>query len=241
MNEINQFPFYKNYYELLDNLPVQDKRLMLEIIVDFVFKDKEPIELKGMNQAIWNNIKLPLANIKKQILNGQKGGRPKKEENPKDNPNQKPNKNPKDNPNKNQIYISNLLFIISNNIFYNNKELLVNKIKEWLEYKTQRKDKQYTEIGFKKLLTQIENNINQYGEEKVINLIDECMGNNYQGIIFDKLKNNKLQNRFLKCTEETKPEWFDKKLKNETLTKEESQELDNELNDLLESIDKIGV
>ena len=68
MNEINQFPFYKNYYELLDNLPVEDKRLMLEIIVDFVFKDEEPTKLKGMNQAIWNNIKLPLANIKKQIL-----------------------------------------------------------------------------------------------------------------------------------------------------------------------------
>lgn len=228
MNEINQFPFYKNYYELLDNLPVQDKRLMLEIIVDFVFKDKEPIELKGMNQAIWNNIKLPLANIKKQILNGQKGGRPKKEENPKDNPNQNPNKNPnqnpKDNPNKNQIYISNLLFIISNNIFYNNKELLVNKIKEWLEYKVQRKDKQYTEIGFKKLLTQIENNINQYGEEKIINLIDECMGNNYQGIIFDKLKNSKKDNGTL-------PNWFDKNIEKDFSNLDELNKILEEFNE----------
>lgn len=205
MNNINQFPFYKNYYELLDNLPTEDKRLMLEVIVDFIFKDIEPTGLEKMNLAIWNNIKMPLANTKKQILNGQKGGRPKKVENPKDNPNKKPIKNPKDNPNKYQIYISNLLFIISNNMFYKDKELLVNKIKEWIEYKIQRKDKQYTEIGFNKLLKQIENNVNKYNEEQVISLIDECMGNNYQGIIFDKLKNNKKDNGTL-------PNWFDKNM-----------------------------
>ena len=82
-NNINQFPFYKNYYDLLDNLPLNDKRLMLEIIVDFVFKNIEPTNLKGMNLAIWNNIKMPLTTTRKQIINGQKGGRPKKEKNPK--------------------------------------------------------------------------------------------------------------------------------------------------------------
>ena len=71
---------------------------------------------------------------------------------------------------------------------YFNSEILDKAIKEWLEYKNERKDKPYTEIGLKKLLTQIKNNVNEYGEQQVVNLIDECMGNNYKGIIFDKLK-----------------------------------------------------
>lgn len=86
--------------------------------------------------------------------------------------------NNKNNNNKKEIYKEN----------YFNSENLDKAIKEWLEYKKERKDKPYTEIGLKKLLTQIKNNVNEYGEQQVVNLIDECMGNNYQGIIFDKLK-----------------------------------------------------
>ena len=77
MNEIKSFTFYKNYYELLDNLSTEDKRLMLEVIVDYIFRDVEPIGLEKMNLAIWNNIKMPIDTSKKQALNGLKGGRPK--------------------------------------------------------------------------------------------------------------------------------------------------------------------
>ena len=131
--------------------------------------------------------------IDHQKENGKKGGRPK---NPKQNPNETQTK-PKVKPKQKPLEIENENEI--ENIIIN--ENVNNKIKEWLEYKKQRKDKPYTEIGFKKLITQIENNINKYGEQQVIDLIDECMGNNYQGIIFDKLKNkkqNNSENRFLK-------------------------------------------
>ena len=142
--------------------------------------------------------------------NGCKGGRPKNnldktEIKPKNNLNEseakrkeKEKEKNKDKNNNNIIKekiikkeneeLNNLFF---NNEYYKNKDILVNKIKEWLEYKQQRKDKKYTEIGFNKLLKQIENNVNKYGEQQVIELIDECMSNNYQGIIFDKLKNKK--------------------------------------------------
>lgn len=86
--------------------------------------------------------------------------------------------NNKNNNNKKEIYKES----------YFNSENLDKAIKEWLEYKKERKDKPYTEIGLKKLLTQIKNNVNEYGEQAIVDLIDECMGNNYQGIIFDKLK-----------------------------------------------------
>lgn len=57
---------------------------------------------------------------------------------------------------------------------------------KWLEYKKERKDK-YTEIGFKSLLTKIEKNCNEYGNDAVIDVIENSIVSGYQGIIWDKL------------------------------------------------------
>ena len=86
-----------------------------------------------------------------------------------------------------KFLISN--FIVSNFKFLsdNNKLKIENKIIEWIKYK-QEKNKPYKEQGLKSLLRQIENKTKKYGVEEVIDLIDECMANNYQGIVFDKLK-----------------------------------------------------
>ena len=58
---------------------------------------------------------------------------------------------------------------------------------KWLEYKKERKDK-YTEIGFKSLLTKIEKKCNEYGNDAVIDVIENSIVSGYQGIIWDKLK-----------------------------------------------------
>lgn len=198
MNEIKSFTFYKNYYELLDNLPTEDKRLMLEVIVDYIFRDVEPIGLEKMNLAIWNNIKMPLDTSKKQALNGLRGGRPKSEDETQIETQtesqtetqietqKKANEKAKRKTNN----ISTFLFLLSNFNFYKDKELLRKKIEEWLKYKWERNE-YYKETGFKSLLNQIQKNVETYNEETVIELIDECMANNWKGIIFDKLKNKK--------------------------------------------------
>ena len=239
MNEINSFTFYRNYYDLLDNLPTEDKRLMLEVIVDYIFRDVEPIGLVKMNLAIWNNIKMPLETTKKNILNGKKGGRPRQEENPNQNPNDNPtnnpNENPKPNPKAKQNNISNFLFLISNFKFLEDKGLLREKIEEWLKYKWERKE-YYKETGFKSLLAKLEKATNQYGVENMLNLIDECMASNYKGIIFEKLE--KQQKKQIK--QEELPEWFGKDLKNEEMTKEDEDELDDILNSIEETISNIG-
>lgn len=87
---------------------------------------------------------------------------------------------------KNEILKNN----ISNFTFLNDgtNKLLKDKILDWLDYKIERKDKPYTVTGFKALLTQISNNTKKYGVKAIINLIDNSMANNYQGIIFDSLK-----------------------------------------------------
>lgn len=175
MNEISSFTFYDNYYELLDNLPKEDKLLMLEAIVDYVFKDKEPM-LEGLNKAIWNNIKMPIDTSKN---NSKRRMKPKENQKRTET---KPKQNRKETNN-----ISTFLFLISNFNYLKDRGLLRGKIEEWIKYKWERKE-YYKETGFKSLLTQIKNNTEKYGEENIIELITECMANNWKGIIFDKLK-----------------------------------------------------
>ncbi len=83
---------------------------------------------------------------------------------------------------KNDKNISNIDF--SNHNF---SDIAKSKIEEWLTYKKERREN-YKPTGLKSLLTQIENNISTYGEQRVIDLISECMAAGYKGIIWDKLK-----------------------------------------------------
>ena len=189
-------------------------------MLEFIFEDKEPSFEKLLN-GIWINLKMCLNTSKN---NAGRGGRPKKE-NIETKTEIKPIKNRiKTERKTNNISIFN--FIISNNkykyIILNNN--IYNKIYEWLEYKEERKEK-YTEIGLKSLLTQIEKQIEYYGEEEIINLIEECMSNNYKGIIFDKLKNKSDYNK-------ATPIWFDKNNQNKNISIEEEKELENLLKEI---------
>ena len=84
--------------------------------------------------------------------------------------------------------------LILNNNFYKENEDLKQKVIEWLQYKKEKKE-YYKETGFKSLLKQIENKVKDYDKDSVINLIDECMANNWKGIIFDKLKTKPKKER----------------------------------------------
>ena len=183
---MNSFTFYKNYYELIKYLKPADRMILYDAIMKYIFEDEEP-QLNGLLNGIWVNIKMPLTTSKN---NSGRGGRPKKnkEENKaKSETNLKPIKNRKEIEKKTNN-ISTFLFLISNNkykyIILDNK--IYNKIQEWLNYKEERKEK-YKEIGLNNLLKQIDNKIEEYGEDAIINLINECMANNWKGIIFDKL------------------------------------------------------
>ena len=64
--------------------------------------------------------------------------------------------------------------------------MLSEKMKDWVTYKMERKEA-YKETGIKSLISQVRKQSEQYGDEKVCNLIDECMANGWKGIIWDKL------------------------------------------------------
>lgn len=200
MNDVKSFTFYKNYFDLLDNVKKEDKLMLLEAIVDYVFKDKEP-QLEGLNRAIWNNIKLPLDTSKSRSENGKIKTKSKKKQNKIKKETKKVTNN-----------ISLFSFLISN-FNYLDRGLLRGKIEEWLKYKDERKEI-YTEVGLKSLLTRIQNNCEKYSEEQIADLIDECMANNWKGIIWEKLKGKEKPTR-----------WFNEKIAGDKLNETETEEL----------------
>ena len=64
---------------------------------------------------------------------------------------------------------------------------MVEKVETWLRYKDERRDS-YTPTGLQSLISEIQHNVDRYGEEAVMSLINSCMAANWRGIIFEKLK-----------------------------------------------------
>lgn len=65
-------------------------------------------------------------------------------------------------------------------------EPLQEKLREWLRYKTERREG-YKPQGLRSLLTTAERMAETYGEAAVAAAIDASMANNWQGIIWDRL------------------------------------------------------
>lgn len=73
-------------------------------------------------------------------------------------------------------------------------QYLLDAVKDWLAYKKEKRQG-YGERALKSLLTQLKNRVSEYGEDAVIEVIQESMAANYQGITWDKLKNQNRQQK----------------------------------------------
>ena len=76
-----------------------------------------------------------------------------------------------------------------------NKELL-DIVKEWMEYKDEKKPKtanQYAEKGMKSFLGKVITYSEQYGNRAVVQVINDSISNNYQGVTWDRLEKMKNQ------------------------------------------------
>ena len=71
MNKISGFTFFSSYHESLRDLEPEDRRALLEAIVDFVFEDIEP-EFTGFKRTIWTLIVPNLITSKNKSKNAQK-------------------------------------------------------------------------------------------------------------------------------------------------------------------------
>lgn len=63
-------------------------------------------------------------------------------------------------------------------------------IREWLEYKRQRREK-YEPIGLTALISEVLNNAGKYGDAAVAQIVRTSMASGYKGIVFDRLQNGK--------------------------------------------------
>ena len=213
-NTVNSFTFYKEYYDLITLLNEKEQMELLLAINRYMFENIEPT-LNDKQAKIFNNLKRPLNKSKSRSQNGS---------NLTSNENQNEIKT-KSKRNQNEIEINNktkthqdvnvnVNVIVNGNVYLSNNKVLKDKVLEWLEYKKQ-KNKNYTEIGLKTLLKQVEEKSKTYGVDRIINLIDECMASNYQGIIFERLNRPE---RKKSTTERLKELLEEEKQKNEQTT-----------------------
>lgn len=64
------------------------------------------------------------------------------------------------------------------------------KLNQWLAYKKERRES-YKPTGLQALVTRIRSAVDKYGEVAVCELIDNSMSSGYQGILFDRLQQQK--------------------------------------------------
>lgn len=145
MANIKAFSFYLSYHEALKDLPIEDRKLMLLAIDDFVFEDKKP-QLKGVNKIIWTLIEPNLTTSKNR--SNKNSGAPlgnanacKTKENNEENKNNQNliKKQSKNNQSSqdifNDISYSYIIYQLSliNIINNNNKDNIINSIKEYIQ------------------------------------------------------------------------------------------------------------
>lgn len=220
MDEVKGFTFYRNYFKFYKNLSDEDKVKLIDSILFYMFEDKEPTNLDGMVEAIWENLEMPLKTSKTNIKNGQKGGRKKSEtksEKETENITEiKTEKKPKVKAKSQANNISIFLFLFSNlNISnLNNKNNIYELLKEYLELRIKNKYT-LTETVVKRLIKKL----NDYGktDEEKIEIITNAINGTWKDFY-------PLQNR------ESKPDWFEKNFN----TKKPSEERLKEMEELLE-------
>lgn len=220
--KIKSFTIYAEYYELIDNLPVGEKKELLLAINDYMFKGIEP-KLKGMSLAIFNNLRRPLDKSKKQ---SQKGTKYKPSENQTSNRNTNQTSNQISNQTTNtsldvdvNVYVNVNVFNYFSNNMHSITSIECQKIEEWLKV---------------------------FPEEVICYAIDQCVLYNvrtmkYLDAILTNWKNKgyksledaKNDKPKLKGKEAIIPEWLNKEDYKET-TSEEIEELNKLLEEFKE-------
>ena len=228
------FVFYRGFREAINALPQEYQLKTLQYLMDYAFDGIEPEE-NGVEKALFLSFKPQIDAAQKRyeavVVNGQKGGRPKKEKQEKSKENQKaesenqeesknnqdlknenlkkPNTNLNDNINindndntpKGEVQkgenipptplgdsLQKQLKTIRDSFVFT--EALHNKVNDWLDYKKEKRQP-YKPKGLQSLLSQIQNQCAQHGEQAVIYVIDTSMANNYEGILWAKIAEGK--------------------------------------------------
>lgn len=203
---IKSFTFYDTYYELIDNVPTNDKRLLLEAIFDYMFKGIDP-NLEGLNKAIFNNLKRPL-----DVSRKQSERKTKKE----------PNKNQiktelKPKQNTSMMSMSMSMSNIYNNIYFNNKEL--NSI--FIDFLEMRK--KLKAVNSDRAINALINKLNNYDDETKYKMIEQSIENSWKGLF--ELKKSYQPKKIIV----DEPTWLNQDIQPDIATLEEVEEFEKRL------------
>lgn len=190
-----QFTFYRSYRDALRALPPKEFKAAVLAICDYALDEAEP-DLTGIPNSVFILIRPTLDSGRIKAANrAKKAGTNaeqthnkkqtkqkqtrKEKEGEKEGEGEKEKEREKENDSSPPIVPPDGLAALS--------PALQSAVEDWLQYKTEKREP-YKPQGLKSLVTEVKNNADRYGDAAVIELIRQCMSNNWQGIIFDRLK-----------------------------------------------------
>lgn len=211
MMKVKSFTLYADNYELIDNLPEEEKAKVLVAISDYMFKDIEP-SLNGMSYAIFINLKRILDKSKMKSKAGSKTKQNDNKTKSKQNQNEiKTKSNEEQNKNKKK---TNQDVIVNVNVIVNFIENNFNRTISSYEYE------------------QIELLVEEYSSEIVLYAFQKTLEANKTSLNYTKaiLKNwkedkldtlEKIKSSETKKNKKTVPGWMDKEITNQELDPED--------------------
>lgn len=193
--ERNQFTFYRSYRDALRALPPKEFKAAVLAICDYALDEAEP-DLTGIPNSVFILIRPTLdsgrikaANrTKKTETNAEQTQNEKKtkskqtrkeKEGEKEGEGEREKEREKENDSAPPIVPPDGLPSLS--------PALRGAVEDWMQYKAEKREP-YKPQGVKMLISEVRNNADRYGDAAVIELIRQCMSNNWRGIIFDRLK-----------------------------------------------------
>lgn len=198
MDERTQFTFYASFFDAVSRIKKKaDRADAYDAICAYALREEEPdfSKMSDAAQIAFLLIKPNLDSSRRKAKSGKDGGSKKangkqNESKPEANSKQEEHESEKEKEIEKEGEIENECYpptpfskIIAS---YSFSEPLMAKTTAWLKYKSERRES-YKEQGLKSLLTQIQKNAAKYGEQAVIDLMEQCMAANWAGIIWDRL------------------------------------------------------
>lgn len=207
MNEIKSFTLYNEIFRLIDTIqPTLKRNEFLGQLMDFYFKDIKPnFEPNSYEETIWLNVSKPIISYKTKVVNGSKGGRPKKTKTK--------TKSESESETTSDVFVNvnvnnnlNIYEYIESNFGRTLNPIEYEEISTW-------EDNELTRYAVKEAVLN-----GAYSIKYVVAILQNWKNKNIRTIA-EAQKNNK------KHKGENLPEWFDKKLEGKKLNTDEENEL----------------
>lgn len=188
-----QFTFYRSYRDALRALPPKEFKAAVLAICDYALDEVDP-DLTGIPNSVFILIRPTLDSGRIKAANRmKKSGTNAEQTHNKKQTKQKQTRKEKEGEKEGEVEREREKEndssppIVPPDGLAALSPALQSAVEDWLQYKTEKREP-YKPQGLKSLVTEVKNNADRYGDAAVIELIRQCMSNNWRGIIFDRLK-----------------------------------------------------